>query len=393
VPSSIDEAAFDELDARLSYLNNHGVVADLILIPPAGADRETRQKYFHYVVARCAARNCTWVLLDQFEKYDHAHDLLREMAGYLDEDTFHRIRTVGASGTSASFADEKWMNVRSYGSPDWVISAVEDQIYLLPAVSEVRASSDDAFRHQLWNVAMSGSYPEAEATDAAEVRYLEAWQKFFADTRHWDIEPFFDVDGARGLSLEHTEYILYQEKPGPITVHLYEKHKWNVAWINPLTGERTDLKDFGGDTFTGDPPDNSHDWVLYIDREGHKESLNSFRFESRTVELQDMEVSAAKIPFDLVAPSGDTIPFGKPVPYAIKLKKETHSTSVMLYLWTGEVTADGEGYRVLGTGPSGTFQIPRGIVRHFPATLHVRLFGVNALGKLYAVDQNFGFDK
>jgi hypothetical protein len=390
VPNSIDEPAFDELDARLAFINNRGIVADLVLTPPAASGREARQKYFRYVLARCAARNSTWVLLDQFERYDHAHDLLREMAAYLDEDPYHRVRTVGAAGTSGSFADEKWMNVRFYGSPEWAVSAVEGQIYLMPAVSEVRAPSPDEFRHRLWNAAMSGSYIEAAATDSTMVRYLEVWKKFFADTRHWDIEPFFDVDGARGLSLPQTEYILYLEKPGPVTVRLNQKHKWNVGWINPLTGERTELKDFKEDTFVGEPPNNAHDWVLYIDREGHKESLKSFKFESREVVLQEIEVDPAKIPYEIVQPVGDNIAFQKPVSYAVKLKKETHATRNMSYLWTGEVTADDEGYRVLATGPAGSFQVPANIIRHFPATLHVRLYGLNGLGKLYSVDQNFG---
>jgi hypothetical protein len=239
---------------------------------------------------------------------------------------------------------------------------------------------------------MSGSYIEAAATNSTMVRYLEVWKKLFADTRHWDIEPFFDVEGARGLSLPDTEYILYLEKPGPITVNLGKKHKWNVGWINPLTGERTELKDFKEDTFTGEPPDNSHDWVLYIDRPGHKESLSSYRFESRPVELQELEVDLAKIPFEIAQPAGETIQARTPVPYKVKLKKETHGTRTMVYLWTGEVTADGEGYRVLGTGPFGAFQVPGNIVRNFPATLHVRLYGLNAFGKLYSVDQNFGMN-
>lgn len=393
VPNSIDEPAFDELDARLAFINNHGMVADLVLLPPAAGDRESRQKYFRYVLARCAARNSTWVLLDQFEKYDHAHDLLREMAGYLNEDPYHRLRIVGAAGTSGCFADEKLTNVRFYGATDWAVSAVEHQIYLLPAVSEIRASSPDEFRHRIWNAAMSGSYIEAAATDSTMVHYLEVWKKFFADTRHWDIEPFFDVDGARGLSLPQTEYVLYLEKPGPVTVHLNQKHKWNVGWINPLTGERTELKDFKEDTFVGEPPDNSHDWVLYIDREGHKESLKSFKFESREVLLQDVEVDPAKIPYEIAQPAADNIAFRKPVPYAVKLKRETHATRNMVYVWTGEVTADDEGYRVLATGAAGSFEVPANIVRHFPATLHVRLYGLNGLGKLYSVDRNFGVDQ
>jgi hypothetical protein len=389
LPNSRNESAFDELDSRLAFINQQNMVVDLVLTPPAG-DRQARQAFFQYVIARCAARNATWVILDQFEKYDHAHELVREISGYLNEDPFHHPRTVGAAITSATFADEKWEDLRLYGSPDWVVSAVEDQIYAKPAVSLINAQSPDDFRRQLWNATMSGSYPEALTTNPATLAYLAVWQKVLADTRHWELEPFFDAGNARGVSLPQTEYLIYLEKPGPVTVLLDGKHKWNVSWINPLTGEHADLKDFKDQTFIGSPPDNSHDWLLYIDREGHKESLKTYHFESRQILMQDPEVSVEKIPFEIAQPSGDSASPVKAVPYAIKLKRETRGSRSAIYLWTGEVTADEEGYRVLGTGASGEFRVPANIVRHFPATLHVRVYSLNAFGKLYSLDQNFG---
>ena len=390
VPNSIDERAFDDLDTRLSVINQHGIIADLVLTPPKDSEREARQRFFDYVIARCAARNATWVILDRYENYDHAHDLVREIATYLNSDPFHHLRTVGAEISSGPFADEPWMDIRSYGSPDWRISAVEDQIFPKPGVSEVRASSPDEFRRLLWNKSMSGSYPQAAATDAATLKYLEVWKQLLADSRFWDEEPFFDATGARGLSLPDTEYILYVEKAGPVTVQLERKHKWNGEWVDPLSGARTDINDFKQDSYSGTPPDTTHDWVLHIYREGHRESLKSFRFEARTVLMQEIEVDPVKVPFDIAQPTGDTLPFGKPVPFAAHLKKETRASREMIYLWTGEVTADDGGYRILGAGSPGTFQIPSGIIRHFPGTLHVRLYGLNALGKLYSVDQNYG---
>ena len=390
VPNRIEERAFDDLDARLAFINSKGITADLVLTPPAGADREARQSYFRYMISRCSARNATWVLLDRFETADRAHALLREMAGYLDEDPFHHLRTVGAAVTSAAFAEEKWMNVRSYGSADWMISDVEDQVYSDPAVSLVRAQTAEDFRHQLWNASMSGSYVEAATTDGAMLKALNVWKLLMADTRFWDEEPFFEVEGARGLSLPNTEFILYLEKPGPVTVQLENKHKWSGEWINPISGEHIDLGNIKSDSFSGEPPERTHDWVLHIYREGHKESLKSFRFEARTVVLQEVEVDPPKVPFEIAQPVLDSLPLSKPVNYAIRLKKETRASRRMIYLWTGEVSADDEGYRVLGTGAQGTWRIPANIIRNFPGTLHVRLYGLNALGKLYSIDQNYG---
>lgn len=388
VPNSRDELTLAELDEQLGFLNSKGLIGDLVLAPPRGADRGARQQFFRYVIARYAARNITWVMLDQFEKYDHAHELLREMAGYLDDDPFHHLRTAGSAVTSGTFADEKWMNFRSYGPSDLVASVVEDQIYPKPAVREVRGDSDDDFRHDLWNTTASGAYPETATKDMATVKYIQVWRQLMGDARFWDEEPFFDAEGARGIALPDTEYVLYVEKPGPVTVHLERKHKWSGEWINPLTGEQVDIDNFKEDSYSGAPPDASHDWVLHIYREGHKESLKSYRFAASPVILQEIEVDPAKTPFEIAEPSKDSLTM-KGEPYAARLKKETRASRQMLYLWTGEVTADDEGYRVLGTGAEGTFQIPANIVRHFPATLHVRLFGLNGLGKLYSVDRNF----
>ena len=59
----------------------------------------------------------------------------------------------------------------------------------------------------------------------------------------------------------------------------------------------------------------------------------------------------------------------------------------MMYLWTGEIPVDGQGYRVLGTGPEGTWRLRKDMARNLPAVMNVRLYGLNANGKLYFVDR------
>ena len=41
---------------------------------------------------------------------------------------------------------------------------------------------------------------------------------------------------------------------------------------------------------------------------------------------------------------------------------------------------------MLATGQKGTLQMPRDIADHFPALMHLRLYGLNANGKLYELD-------
>jgi hypothetical protein len=253
---------------------------------------------------------------------------------------------------------------------------------------------------------MDGEYPGytntgtmAGTASAFDPKYLDApgaklmsiWCDFFARTRHWELEPYFDVDGGRAVALEGVEYIVYVETPGPVEV-LVEKHGYDVAWFNPATAESVPMKDFKGERWTGEPPDKSHDWVLHISREGHKEGmLRSYKFESRRILMQEIE--AAKAPFEIEQPAESTLSISKPVPYAAKIKRETRATRAMMYLWTGEVAAEGQGFRVLGTGPKGAFQFPQGFAKTLPAVLHLRLTGMNANGKVYVVDRTYQLER
>jgi len=80
---------------------------------------------------------------------------------------------------------------------------------------------------------------------------------------------------------------------------------------------------------------------------------------------------------------------GQPLKFALKIRKDTRATRSLLVEWTAEVSADGEGYRVIGTGMQGTLQVPRSIVRNFPAVLSLHANIVNANGKAYLVDRIF----
>jgi hypothetical protein len=163
--------------------------------------------------------------------------------------------------------------------------------------------------------------------------------------------------------------------------------------VNPIDGERTTLKDFKDEEFQGSPPDNSHDWILHISREGQKAGmLKSYKFESWEIVMQEVEGIPDKVPFDILKPETDFSLSVQP-PYQVKVKKETKATKKMMYLWTGEVTADGQGYRVLGTGPDGIFDIPANIATRYPAGIHVRVIGINGYGKVYQADRNFQLNR
>jgi hypothetical protein len=100
-------------------------------------------------------------------------------------------------------------------------------------------------------------------------------------------------------------------------------------------------------------------------------------------------VETEKVPFEIAEPHGDTISLKNPGAFAARLTKETKATKAMRFVWTAEVTADGQRYSVVGTGLKGQLQIPASIAKRFPASLHLRVEGLNGVGKLYMVDRTY----
>jgi hypothetical protein len=367
-----------EAAERVRAINARGLIADLALasIPE---DRQQRERYLTDIVSRFAAFNITWVGVPNAEAVPRA--VLKDAGALIKKlDPYNHPRTTMASATSAPLLGDAWMNLTSYGTADENIGAVEHQLFQVPGVNTGIKTQRD-----LWSATMNGQYPASGSGP-----YMTAWFEFMAGNRYWELEPYFDVDGGRAVALEGIEYIVYVERSGPVEVTL-EKHGYDVAWINPATGERLkEKKGYNGEHFTGEPPDKLHDWVLHISREGTKEGmLRSYKFESRRVPVQVVEQSPEKTPFDIAAPAQNEISLSKPGSYSIKIKRDTRATRSLLVEWTGEVAADGEGYRVVGTGREGTLQIPPSIAKKFPAVLSLRAAALNANGKAYIVDKVF----
>jgi hypothetical protein len=413
-PDAPDLAWFRRLDDRLRYLNQKGIVTDLVLASDPNQllqlfpNRDQRQRFVRYVAARYGAFNVTWQPVETFEGVLDGRAVLRDVGGWLkDFDPYQHPRSSGARITSAPLLEDHWMDFASYGTPDDNVGAIEHQLYPVPFVNFEFAREDSGagktgpndvdattFRHRLWNATMDGQYLSyantgsgAQFANSPGAKAMTVWFDVLSDTRHWELEPYFDVDNGRAVALEDTEYLVYVEKPAPVEL-VVEKHSYDVLWINPIDGEITRQK-FKGDHFTGEPPDDSHDWVLHVVREGHVESMNrSYKFESREIVLQEIEQNSDKVPFAIQQPSGD-LTVGARAPVAVKIKRETRATRSMLYEWTGEVPADGQGYRVLGAGDKGSLQVPPDIAKRFPSVMSVRLYGMNANGKVYALDQAF----
>ncbi|MGA3186485.1 MAG: DUF5060 domain-containing protein [Bryobacteraceae bacterium] len=372
-------ADLGEAAERIRAINRQGVTAD-ILFAAIPDDWKERERYLTGVVTRLAAFNITWAGFAAYESVPHGRAILKDAGALIKKfDPYQHPRTTMAEVTSAALEGDGWMDMIGYGSTDANIGGVEHQFYPSPAVATGIANT-----HDLWNAAMNGQYP-AGGSGA----YMTAWYDFMAGNRYWELEPFFGVDGGRGLALDGVEYIIYVEKPGPIEVAV-EHHGYDVVWINPANGERFKQKGYSGERFTGEPPDRSHDWVLHISREGEKAGMaKSYKFESRAVPVQEITLAGDKPVFDIPEPEDNEVSLLHPPHFVLKARKETRSTRSLLVEWTAEVAADGEGYRVIGTGREGTLKVPASMVKNLPAVLSLHANIVNANGKAYMVDRIF----
>jgi hypothetical protein len=391
-------AYFQALDDRLLAASTRGFTLDLLLADESFLGSGTLNDWqqsdllIRYLVARYGGLNVTWQGIERFEDVPSGRALLKGLNGLLQKyDGFQHPRSTDARASSSPLLADGWMNylIEAVPTPDF--GAVEHQFTQQPEIHVVHATAPDAFRRELWNCTTNGEYPSISyesLQNEANVKAAAVWAKVMADTRHWELEPYFDVDGARAVGLEEVEYLAYAQTPGIVEINL-PKHKYNPLWVNPITGEETPLKDYKGEVFSSPTPDNAHDWILQFPREGHKESMaRSYYFESQDPPVQEIESDSSKVPFEIVDPTGDQVNSLVPTPYKIKITRANRASRSMQYVWWGEVVAGGEGPRLLGLGPSGNFTIPKDLLKGGSgANLHIRLLAINANGKAYEADK------
>jgi hypothetical protein len=426
-PDVPNVAFFQRLDQRIRYLNQKGLIADLVLIRRPGdllrffPTKDQLRRFASYLAGRYAAMNVTWQLVEGFEGELDARALLKEFGTDLKEsDPYLHPRTAGAAITSAPLLDDGWMNFAAYGSADDSVGAVEHQLFPVPFVSLSFGREDSGagksgpadvdattFRRRLWNATMDGQSVTYANTgsgpqylDSPGAKAMSVWWDIMSATRYWEMEPYFEVDNGRGLALEGVDYLIYIEKPGPLELTV-ENHSYDVLWINPANGE-TIRKKFSGMHFTMEPPDRSHDWILRVARLSRIEGMNkSFKFESRMdkdeenylpISLQEVEANTPKVPFVIEQPTGD-LSVSKPITVSAKITHDTRATRFMMWVWTGDASAGAQGYRVLSTSQNATVQLPSDLTATYPAAMHLRLYGMNANGKVYEVDTGCGLNK
>ncbi len=382
-----------ETEARLRAMNEKGIAADLILFDTPVELIKTlptwqeREQHITLVVSRFAAFNITWLIFREWEPGADGRPLAKEIGSLIKKlDPNDHPRSTGARATSAALLADGWMDYVTIGTADDALPAVEHQFYARPFVSAAAITgSDTEKRYRFWNLIMDGQYP---AMSGAPPELIKIWNELFTRTRYWELEPWFEVDGGRAVALDDVEYLVYIQKPaGPVEVTTI-RHGYEVYWIDPATGAVTAAKGFRGEKFVGEPPDKSHDWLLHISRDGRKEGMaKSYRFESRENLMQEIEQDPAKVPYQISSPTEDKLSTSKPARFSLEIRRQTRATREMMFVWTAEVVASGQGYRVLCLSTGCTITPPPNLVTKFPGVLNLRVSAINANGKAYALDR------
>ncbi len=384
---------FAALDDRVLAAAARGFTLDLMLVDDsfvrsgAFSSWDQRDALLRYLVARYGGLNVTWQGIERYDDVPDGRALAKDVGTALEKyDSFHHPRSTDARASSSPLVSDGWLNylIESVENPQF--GAVEHQFTEQPEIHAISAADPDTFRHQLWSCTTNGEYPSVSyesLENAANVRAVRTWVKILSDTRHWEFEPYFEVDGARAVGLAEIGYIAYAQNPGIVEIN-FDRHKYTPTWINPSTGEEIVEKDWRGQIFSRPTPDNSRDWILDIEREGHKESmLRSVRFESIDPPVQEIESDTAKLPFDVADPAGEELNSKQPVPFKIKLTRANRATRTMQYVWWGEVVAEGSGSRLLAVGSNGNLTLPADFVKEPGQTLSLRVEAINANGKAY----------
>lgn len=390
-------AYFDALDDRLLAIDRRGLTADLILADESFlrsgllGNWQQRDSLMRYLVARYGSLNVTWQGIEHFEDTAGSRALLKDLGSFLQKyDAYHHPRSTDARVTSSPLLADGWMNYLIEASPHPALGAVEHQFTQMPEIHVITAADPDTFRHELWTSTTNGEYPSVSyesLRNEAKVKAVQTWFKVISDTRHWELEPYFDVDGARAVGLEEVEYLAYAQSPGIVEITL-PKHKYNPVWINPISGEEIPLKNYKGQVFSRQTPDSSHDWVLQVPREGHKAAmLRSYYFESQAPPVQEVESDSSKVPFEIADPNGEAINTRLPTPFRVKVTRSNRASRSMQFVWWGEVVPGDQGARVLGVGSFGNFTVPPELFKPGAETLNLRLQGINANGKAYELDK------
>ncbi len=398
---------FRALDRRVEHLHKLGIVIDLVLgnsgdeLDELFPRLREKDRYIRYLCARYAAYSVTWQILLEWESHEAAGKLLKQLASSLRKhDPYAHPMSTGATVTSAPLAEDGWQDYFVQNRVDPALAAIEYELNRAPFVNTGvgQGANPPAARRQAWNAAVRGHYVtlNAEDTSAASpfAEQMVPLKQFFSQSRYYDLQPHYRIVGGAALALHRVprysertvgiEHVVYAETPGLIEM-VMPKQEYSVSWYNPANGAWLDQKKkFKGDRYRSRTPDDTHDWVLYVRREGKKQDYNkSFILESKLPRFREVEYSPSELPFEIQLPDGNELRAGRAHDFNATLLKNTIAAKRTVWLWMAEAAGSARGARVLGTTQAGSFNIPAELAQSYPTTLSVRAIGLDGAGRLF----------
>ena len=403
---------FRELDRRVAYLHGLGFVTDLVLGGAAGELEKLfprlrqRDRYIRYVCARYASYSVTWQGVLEWESYTSAAKLLEQLAASLDKyDPYSHPKATGAAVTSTALAADEWQDYFIQNRVARALASIEYETQLAPFVNTgvgIDADADTA-RKQAWTVASrghnislssGGRLADPPSPDSPAAHQIALLGDFFAQTRYFDLQPHYRVVGGSALALQRVpyraenligiEYIVYAEDPGLIEL-VIPKHEYSVSWYNPTDGAWLDQKKkFKATVSALGPQMTVTTGCSMCAAKARRRATTNRSFWNRRRSASAMSNTRRRSCHS--RSSFRTQANSKPAASTSSMrlfKKNTIAAKRMLWLWTVEVAGSGRGRRILGSTQSGTFLVPDGIAGSYPATLSVRLTGLDGAGRLF----------
>jgi hypothetical protein len=308
---------WQKFERMLKFARERDMIVSLVLdmndsqVHPVAASEDER-RFIRYAVDRFGAfSNITWDLgddLDSFRDEKWTHDtgtLIQELDPYKHLETSHPAVSNDHQDRAAS-----WFGFTSY--QEW--SRDQHRLMLesrklqektgrtIPQTNEEYGYEDhypkwalpgsdsaDALRRTAWDIVMAGAYQTSGETarrgtnvgadmgggwlngrgDDTMTMFLGYGHMvdFFTGFEWWKTNPHDELvnNGNYCLADPGKTYAVYLPKGGLVTIKLEAGH-YNAFWFSAVTGERIDLPQVDGPSWTSPAPPDQNDWALLLQR-------------------------------------------------------------------------------------------------------------------------------
>jgi hypothetical protein len=280
---------------------------DSYVHPVAGGEDEHR--FIRYAAARFGAfSNITWDLGDDLERFRDdkwTHETGTLLQGW---DPYGQLETSHPVDIEHQDRASSWFGFTSY--QDWsrdqhrlmlesrklqqktgrIIPQTNEEYGYedhYPLWAQPGSDSSDVLRRTAWDIAMAGGYQTAGETARRGTNILPdtggGWMNgrgddtmtmflgyghmvdFFTSFEWWKTNPHDELVDNRNYCLADTgkTYAVYLPHAGHVTVHLEPGH-YRAYWFSAMTGEKIDLPDATGPSWTSPDTPDQYDWALLL---------------------------------------------------------------------------------------------------------------------------------